>query len=79
MYIGPSQNKSILLSLEDAHRKTYEQHSDIGREEAQKPYKFPPCEVFETTVLLVSSARVPHHTWFTYNPLTAPETNISRW
>lgn len=43
----------------------------------RNPTGFSPCEVYETTVLLVFSSRVPHYTWFTYNPLTDSETNMS--
>lgn len=43
----------------------------------KNPTGFSPCEVYETAVLLVFSARVPYHTWFTYNPLTDSETNTS--
>lgn len=50
------------------------------REERRRrnPTGFSPCEVYETTVLSVFSAWVPHHTWFTYNSLTDSETNMSR-
>lgn len=42
----------------------------------RNPTAFSPCEVYETAVLLVFSAQVPYHTWFTYNPLTDSETNM---
>lgn len=44
----------------------------------KNPTGFLPWEVSDTAVLLVFSARVPHHTWFTYNLLTDWETNTSR-
>lgn len=43
----------------------------------RNPTAFSPCEVYETAVLLVFSAQVPYHTWFTYNPLTDSVTNTS--
>lgn len=60
-------HKPTLLSPKDIAGKAQEQHSDSGREEL-KPFRFPACEVLEDAVLLVFSARAPHHTCLTHNP-----------
>ena len=80
MYTGPSQNKSILLSLKDIHRKKTRRAAlrSGKRGDAESLQAVLLVRFMKPLFLLVFGARVPHRTRFTHSPLTDSGKNLSR-